>query len=470
MLSYLGYSQSIFYKTYGGNGYDTGNDVIQIAGDSSFYIAGSSSSASDAPSQALLLHIDKFGEFISSHFYGGPRSDIGVRVMHKPGVGFWIAGYSNSFSDDANFDFYLIKLNEQYEKQWEKTYGSANWERLHDAILLPDEGVVLVGEVEGIGHAGKDAYAVRTDDEGNLIWEQTFVGALNDVAYCAELFDNNSFLIAGVWGVEQSNAWLSRLDLDGNIIWSRNDYLTDRTGEIRAVKIYDNRIYFYGNWSPFPFVEENKRKYQGVAELSNILINNVFENGTNETHVSMTKLRDARFYGVSKENNPAVVGDSGPRAAIFGNEGGGYFIGFSHEVHGNPVIPGKIISSLDTCLVLVGSIQDPSYSTGGSNVMLLKITDETISQEDITSHTILSLDSFDETEFSIYPNPTNDFVQVTLPMGVVGTHYNIFNIHGKQMKSGSFIDFIDLASLQNGIYFLSIKTNIGIKHLRIQKL
>ena len=462
-------AQSIFSNTYGGNGYDTGNDVIQIDSDSSFYITGSSSSPDDAPSQALLLHVDQFGGFIASYFFGGTRSDIGVRVMHKPGVGFWIAGYSNSFSADGNFDFYLIKLNEQYEVIWEKTYGSSNWERLYDAILLPDEGLVLVGDVEGAGHDGKDAYVVRVDADGEVLWEEHFQGAQDDVAYTCTLFDNSTLLIGGVWGETQSNAWLAKFDFNGTLIWSKNDYLLDRFGEVRAVKIYDNKIYFYGNWSPLPFIENNTRKYQGVAQLNGDLINNVFEGGTNETHVSFTKLKDNRFYGLSLENNPLFVGPNGPRATIFGNEGGGYFIGFSHLIHGYRVTPGKIINSADTCLVVVGTIQDPAFSSGGANILLLKINDTTTSLETISTNPILSIGNFEESGYYVFPNPAADFLEIVLPTGVAVNNYAIYDLLGNQVIYNAFQNTLDLQSLSSGMYLLLLETKNGIRFTRIQK-
>lgn len=468
-MAVYGHTQSIFYKTYGGNGFDTGNDVIQMESDSSFYIAGSSSSSGDAPSKAMLLHVDQHGEFLASYFYGGTRSDIGVRVMHKPGVGFWIAGYSNSFSEDANFDFYLVKINEQYEVEWQKTYGTSNWERLHDAILLPDEGVLLVGEVQGNGVEGKDAYLVRTNAIGEMEWQETYSGSLNDVAYSCALFDNESFLVGGSWGVADWNAWLAKFDLDGNVIWSRNDYLTDRVGEIREIRLTEGRINFYGNWSPLPYAENTQRKYQGVAHLNNELINNVFENGTNETHKSFAMIRTNRFYGVSEENNPDFAGDGIPRAAIFGNEGGGYYIGFSHEVYGNQVNPERLIRTLDTCILVVGTISDPSYSAGGANVVLLKITEETASLETVNTNQILSIDNFEDTGVLFYPNPTENTINVQVSHNEVGMYFYIINAQGQKVMEGPFSQSIELSNLSPGMYVLQISTNLGLRTTRIQK-
>lgn len=467
---YAAQSQTPFYKTYGDNGYDTGNDVIQLAIDSSFVITGSSSSSGDSPNQVVLLHVDKLGNYLSSYFYGGSRSDIGVRIMHKPGVGYWIAGYSNSFSIDANFDFYVVKINEQYEKVWEKTYGTSNWERLHDALLLPDEGLVLVGEVEGIGVVGKDAVLIRTDEDGEVLWQQTYSGSSNDVAYSCIQFDESSMLIAGAWGTGQHRPWVARFDFEGNIIWSRNDYMTeDRTGEIRALQVTPDRIHMYGNWSPIDQVNEIYRPLQCSLHPDNSPINIQYENGVKETHKSLCVLRPYKVFGVAQENNIDVLGDEAPRASIFGFESQGYYIGFSHFVHGRKVTPSRIITTLDTCAVLVGSISDPDYSLGGSNVLLLKITEETTSLEEVSTNQIVSLQSFEETGLLLFPNPTINTVNISLPEGVVANMYRIFDTQGKEVLKGEFSGEINFEALDNGIYLISLETNLGLRSIRVQK-
>jgi hypothetical protein len=470
-----GFTQSVFYKTYGGSGYDTGQDVIQLESDSSFLIVGSSSSSGPAPNQVLVMQVDKYGEFLKAHFFGGLLSDIGVRIMHKENEGYWIAGYSNSFSADANFDFYLIKLNENFELEWQKTYGSSNWERLWDAILLPDNGVLMVGEVEGLGHEGKDVYMVRTDESGEVLWKQTNSGPKDDVAYGCALFDNSSFVVCGKWGEEEALPWVCRMNFDGTLIWSRNDYLEgeNEIGEYREIRKTQNFLYCVGNWTPLHHEETNYRPIRSQLFLTGDLLFNRYDFSLMETGVSMVVVAQDEIYITVESRNPAVVGSNGPRCAIFRyNE----FLGFLPQFDGFTVFGAKVhakkmLRTLDVegRYALVGFTEDQGMGFGGANVFLLKIDGSVQSLENVVFNPILALESYHDAGFSFYPNPTNSSVSVQLPDTMQALDFTVFDILGKKIMSGIFQTELDFSSLDAGQYQLVLSTNQGTKSIRFQK-
>lgn len=472
LLCFLsGQAQSVFYKTYGGTGYDTGYDVIQMQGDSSYFVAGSSSSPGDAPSKAMLLHVDKNGDFLNCYFYGGNRSDVAIKVMHKPGVGFWLAGYSNSFTDDANFDFYLIKLNEQFELQWQKTFGGANWEMLHDAILLPDEGVLLVGEVEGIGHQGKDGYAVRTNANGDVVWDNLYAGPDDVVLYSCTLFDNSSYVVAGKWGVTESNAWLARFDFDGNVIWSKNDYLDDGLGDYREVRVTENYIYCVGAWNPTPSDPENYRPYRTQMHLNGDLFFNRFNYSPMEFSKSLVVVDQDEIYIAVQIDNPAIVLQNGPHCVIFRyNEYLGFLPQFSgFGVYGAKIHAQKTLKTLDESgrYILVGYTKDTGISFGGSSAFLVK-TDGTISSlENVTQHQILSIDAPAHIDFNIYPNPSSGIFNFQMPNDLVINDLLLYNALGQLVLQGKNMEQLDLREYAPGLYQLQINTNKGSISARI---
>ena len=69
-------AQIQFYRAYSGNGYDRAYGVAQLL-DSGYLVTGSSSSFEEAPSQAFLLRLDKYGDFVWSRAYGGPEFEEG---------------------------------------------------------------------------------------------------------------------------------------------------------------------------------------------------------------------------------------------------------------------------------------------------------------------------------------------------------------------------------------------------------
>ncbi len=463
-------AQAVFYKTYGGNGYDTGYDLIQMQGDSSYYIAGSSSSPGDAPSQAMLLHVDKVGNFLNSYFFGGVRSDQAFRVLHKPGVGFWLAGISNSFTTDANFDFYLVKLNEQFQLQWQKTYGAGNWEMLHDAILLPDEGVLLVGEVEGLGHSGKDGFAVRTDNQGEVVWQNTYSGPDDVVLYSCALFDNNSYVVAGKWGEAVSNAWVAKYDLDGNVLWSKNDYLYGvGTGEFRSVEMINDRIYVFGNYYPTGASSADYRAYRAVIETNGDLNIQHFETTTQQTYVSGAAVDPDAIYLALQNDNPALVGSVGPFSAIFRQTYFLHFGGYSHQAYGAKVYPKRIIKTLDAFgrFALVGYTKDTGIGLGGSSAFLLKLDNTVASLQTVTQHQILSIQAPENVDFLIYPNPSPGIFNFSQSADLNIAEVLVYNNLGQLLMQAKNIETLDLREFAPSTYLVEIKTNKGLIQARI---
>jgi hypothetical protein len=256
--------------------------------------------------------------------------------------------------------------------------------------LLPDNGVLLVGEVEGEGHAGKDAFVVRTDENGDAVWEQTFSGLGDDIAYGCALFDNASVVICGKWGTETPLAWVARINLDGSIVWSRNDYVEENEiGEYREIIKTDNYLYCVGHWTPDPYDELDYRHYRTQMHLTGDLFFNRYDFSPMEFGVSLVVVEQDEIYIVVQSDNPAVVGENGPRCSIFRyNEYLGFlpqFDGFS--VFGSKVHAKKMIRTLDEPgrYALVGFTEDPGMSIGGASVFLLKIDGSVSSLETVTN-------------------------------------------------------------------------------------
>jgi len=78
-----------------------------------------------------------------------------------------------------------------------KLFGSNGSEEGKDLILLPDGGFVLVGSTTSMSAGGKDVYVVRTDNLGNVIWENRFGGAGDDIGNSVILGNNNSIYVCG---------------------------------------------------------------------------------------------------------------------------------------------------------------------------------------------------------------------------------------------------------------------------------
>jgi len=85
----------------------------------------------------------------------------------------------------------------------------------------------------------------------------------------------------------------------------------------------------------------------------------------------------------------------------------------------------------------------------------------------------LAVNQFDDTDFAVYPNPTNGFINIeSKKTSLVIDAITVTDVLGKeivnQKLNGSNLS-IDLSQLSNGLYFLKIKSNGMEKALKIMK-
>jgi hypothetical protein len=212
-------AQISFYKLYSGTGYDKGEGIVQLE-DSSYVITGSSSSW-EGSSQAFLLKLDSLGNYKWSQQYGGPESETGKRVLYYKGIGFYVAGFSSSFGA-GDFDAYLLKTDLNGNKIWEKNYGKVNnWERINDAVIASDSGIVMVGETLNMNSGNSDILIIKTDRNGDTLWTKQIGGEGIDIANTIVKKGEN-FLIGGEWYIEDSlvnKGFIIEIDPLGTILW-----------------------------------------------------------------------------------------------------------------------------------------------------------------------------------------------------------------------------------------------------------
>lgn len=190
------YGQHTFFKLYTDGGDDYANGVVELK-DSTFAITGNSSSFWAGQGQAFILKIDAEGNYVWSNHYGGAESDGGEKIMYKENDGFYVAGYTNSFGN-GGFDFYLFKTDLDGNLLWEKTYGGEGWERVHDAYLTRDGGVLMIGETSSNPTFDTDMWIVKTDANGDTLWTKTLgTPAGEDIARTMYPVNDSVFFVLG---------------------------------------------------------------------------------------------------------------------------------------------------------------------------------------------------------------------------------------------------------------------------------
>ncbi len=204
----------IWEKTYGGTGDELILDIAYAP--DAYMLAGRTDSQGAGDSDAYLIKTDEDGNLIWEKTYGGANSDRAYAIM-RMSDGYLLAGGTTSQGAGSS-DAWLIKTDFSGNLQWEKTFGGSAYDMAHSIIYDSSySGCLLAGWTDSQGNGNYDAYLVKVDQNGNLEWEKTFGGSGDDRAYDVKIV-GNSYLFAGS---KNDQSWLVKIDLNGNLEWEK---------------------------------------------------------------------------------------------------------------------------------------------------------------------------------------------------------------------------------------------------------
>ena len=165
--------------------------------------------------------------------FGGSTDDKGLAICSAGDGGYLLSGSTRSFGSGSE-DYFLIKLNENFQQVWSKTYGGVHQD--HSRSIIPtDEGFVIFGDVWDYGDPRLGMYLSMFDPDGDKLWGHHYGTNMDDWGFKVIEASNGDFMLLGYSrGFEVSgDIYLLRTDHQGNLLWentygyNRDDYAMD---------------------------------------------------------------------------------------------------------------------------------------------------------------------------------------------------------------------------------------------------
>lgn len=155
--------------------------------------------------------------------YGGFEQDWANSISETADGGFIMAG---STASDARFgmgDAWAVRLDASGAVVWSKPYGGRRDDEAYSVIETSDGGFAFTGETESYGSGGDDVWVVKTDARGDKVWERTYGGPGNDRAFSIVQTSGGGYLLCGYTDStgDGGDAWAALLDANGYKIWEK---------------------------------------------------------------------------------------------------------------------------------------------------------------------------------------------------------------------------------------------------------
>jgi hypothetical protein len=137
--------------------------------------------------------------------------DMALSVVATGDGGYALVGmksYSDGFSGS---DGWLIKTDSSGNELWNRTYVGPESEAFLSVVQASDGGYVLAGDTSSYGAGSDDSWLVKTDANGNELWNQTYGGPDGDGAYSLVKTPDGGYALVGSthsFGAGNQDFWL----------------------------------------------------------------------------------------------------------------------------------------------------------------------------------------------------------------------------------------------------------------------
>ena len=179
--------------------------------------------------------------------YGGKNEDILTSMEQTKDNGYILGGYSYSNaefekSEDflGNDDYWLVKIDGNGNKLWDKIYGGSLSDYLTSLDQTKDGGYILGGYSNSPVSFDKtqtfkgttDYWIVKIDSSRNVQWNKTFGGRLGDYLSSVQQTADGGYIIGGTSSSKASatksesskgkeDFWILKLNKRGRGLWDK---------------------------------------------------------------------------------------------------------------------------------------------------------------------------------------------------------------------------------------------------------
>ncbi|MCX7914472.1 MAG: PQQ-binding-like beta-propeller repeat protein [Thermodesulfovibrionales bacterium] len=215
-LPLTGFAQITWEKTFGGTDWDIGCFITETP--DQCYIIGGETKSFGSGGDIYALKIDKAGNVLWEKYFGEEDYEYGEAIAKTLDENFVIIGNTYYGEENPIEDAYVIKVDASGNLLWKKRFGGKGCEQVFSVKQTSDNGCIMCGGTTSFSE-DFNIYVIRLDKDGEIIWEKAFGSEEEEVGTSILSLTNDSFIVLAYRGPEESrDIYLLKLDRDGNVI------------------------------------------------------------------------------------------------------------------------------------------------------------------------------------------------------------------------------------------------------------
>ncbi|MFC5269148.1 T9SS type A sorting domain-containing protein [Adhaeribacter terreus] len=344
----------VWDKTIGGSYYDYLTSINQTS-DGGYIMIGYSHSGNSADKSDnnrgledyWVVKIDSIGNKIWDKTFGGNKQDIPTSVVQTIDGGYLLGGHSNTDTNGDKtavnkgsintFDHWLIKIDSNGNKVWDKTIGGSSTDYLYYMDKTSDGGFIIGGASNSpissdktqANQGGLDYWIVKLNASGNKIWDRTYGGSNDDLIKTIQQTSDRGYILGGISqsGISGDKSqssygdrdlWIIKIDSTGNKQWDKTIGGSNREILGSLIKTMDGS-YLINSTSNSPISGDKTQPSQGtdawlikIDSLGHKLWDQTIGGSGNENASKLLQLADGSFIWAGDSDSGIGIDKSQP--------------------------------------------------------------------------------------------------------------------------------------------------------------
>ncbi len=438
ILSLLGYT-IIAQQTYFNKRYDIyqgscegGSSILVDSGRIFILIGTCDGTGFPGLVASVLLEIDLNGNTLDTFLYSIPYKNIypgNSGSLSKTVTGFLFAG---SMQDSIQVDAMLVKLDNNGDTVWIRTYGDTAFQSGTEAKQISDGNILLCGQAST--YNGKDDMLfLKTDSSGNLIWQKHYGDNIgSEYAFSFTQTSDSGFALAGWRRIPgpSNDLYLVKTDSSGNLQWDVFFGSQWSEGIWSIISTQDGNIVIAGNYaccnmgqSIYPYIAKfdlqgnmlwEKKYGTPLPNTGFYSVHELFDGSLIAAGSYDTAFAESKGLLIKLTNN----GDT-----IWANA---YYSNINSDSEFRDVYPTP-----DGGFIACGAVYPQLPDTGNKDVWVVKV--DSLGCE--VSNCIVGIyETLNKELIKVYPNPFSSDINIEFSEPIVRCRIEMYDMKGIKLK------------------------------------
>jgi hypothetical protein len=200
--------------------------LVQALPGGDLLLSGTYGSMLTQDANLFLARTDPSGNIRWQGSYGGSKRDVGGLALVTADGGFLLEGATLSWGAGGTAngygDAWVLRLDASGNILWQRAFGGPQDDL---ALVLPDPagGYILSGFSTSFGSGQEDIFAAKLDAQGSILWQRAFGGAGSEAGFVVP-DPAGGYLLQGTsdsFGSGGQVLWAAHLDGGGGVAWQK---------------------------------------------------------------------------------------------------------------------------------------------------------------------------------------------------------------------------------------------------------